>query len=267
MNIKEYLASGILEQYLLGELSPAEDREVEHLIVKFPEIRHECFILGDVFEKMCLQTGIEPPSELKNQILQEIGGTISVKVVAPEKPVRPTNYLALVAFITPFLGLLVAAWLAYTYQQDNKSLKEQIAGLHVQISQLDAEKKQLNTRIDQLSQDIQIMNSPEFKPVDLWGQPIAPQAHVRLFWNQETQDIFLKTDHLPTPETAKQYQLWAIVRRVPVSLGSFDIPEDGSPIRMTGVTNAVAFFISLESSGGADIPTPGSIFVSGSVPR
>jgi cell division protein FtsB len=267
MNIKEYLASGILEQYLLGELSPAEDREVEHLIVKFPEIRHECFILSDVFEKMCLQTGIEPPSELKDQILEEIGGTVPVKVVVPEKPVRPTNYLALVAFITAFLGLLVAAWLAYTYQQDNKSLKEQIAGLYVQISQLDAERKQLNTRIDQLDRDLHIMNSPEFKPVDLWGQPIAPQAHVRLFWNQETQDIFLKADHLPTPETGKQYQLWAIVRRIPIGLGSFDIPEDGSPIRMTGVTNAVAFYVTLESSGGADKPTPGAIFVSGSVAR
>ena len=41
MNIQEYIASGILETYFLGELSSAEQAEVEKNVAEYPEIRAE----------------------------------------------------------------------------------------------------------------------------------------------------------------------------------------------------------------------------------
>ena len=47
MNIKEYIASGILEAYLLGGLTAAEAGEVEAYVKQYPEIRAELKKLYD----------------------------------------------------------------------------------------------------------------------------------------------------------------------------------------------------------------------------
>ena len=52
MNIKEYIASGILEAYLLDEVTPQERMEVERLLARYPELKAtnsgaaERFIIG-----------------------------------------------------------------------------------------------------------------------------------------------------------------------------------------------------------------------------
>ena len=41
IDVKEYIASGILELYVAGELSPEENLEVQHYAIQYPEIRKE----------------------------------------------------------------------------------------------------------------------------------------------------------------------------------------------------------------------------------
>ena len=265
MNIKEYISSGILEQYLLGELTAAEEKEVEVLMTRYPEIRQEYFTLADTFEKMSLQTAQEPPSELKDRIMNEIGGIPPVKSPPSDRFVKPSNNLVLALGIASLVGLLIATIFAATCIQSKKSLNEQITGFNAEIDRLESDNQQLTDRLDQLSQDLQIMGSPEYNQVNLNALPIAPQAYARVFWNQQTQDIFLKADHLPAPEASKQYQLWAIVNNNPVSIGVFDIPADSSLIRMTGAANASAFAVTLEARGGVQSPTLDAMYVIGNV--
>ncbi len=264
MNIKEYISSGILEQYLLGELTAAEEKEVEVLMTRYPEIRQEYFTLADTFEKMSLQTAVEPPSELKERIMNEIGGIPPVKPQS-DRFVRPSNNLVLALGIASLVGLLIATVFAVNCIQSKKSLNDQVAGFNAEITRLESDNQQLTDRLDQLGQDLQIMGSPDFRQINLNALPIAPQAYARVFWNQQTQDIFIKADHLPAPEASKQYQLWAIVNNNPVSIGVFDIPADGSLIRMTGVANASAFAVTLENQGGVQSPTLDAMYVIGNV--
>ena len=197
--------------------------------------------------------------------MNEIGGMPPVKPSPSDRFVKPSNNLVLALGIASLVGLLIATIFAFTCIQSKKSLNEQIAGFNAEIDRLESDNQQLSARLDQLGQDLQIMGSPEYRQINLNALPIAPQAFARVFWNQQTQDIFLKADHLPDPEASKQYQLWAIVNNSPVSIGVFDIPNDGSLIQMTGVANASAFAITLEAQGGVQSPTLDAMYVIGNV--
>ena len=41
MNINDYISSGILEQYVLGDISPQEKKEVECMSHIYPELQEE----------------------------------------------------------------------------------------------------------------------------------------------------------------------------------------------------------------------------------
>ena len=51
MDIKEYISSGILESYVLGNASEQERREVECISSIYPEIRQELDALSRSLEK------------------------------------------------------------------------------------------------------------------------------------------------------------------------------------------------------------------------
>jgi anti-sigma-K factor RskA len=266
VNIKDYIESGILEQYLLGELSPIEEKEVEKLMAQHPEIRQEYFTLADTFEKMSLQTGVEPPSELKDLIMDAVGGSkASRNQSTQDNSSRPTNNLLYFAGIVAITSLLIAAGIAYMCRQSKAVLSSEITNQQSQIETLNNDKQLLTARVNQLAEDLRIMGSPEYNQVNLNGLPLAPQAFAQVFWNQSNQEVYLKADHLPEPAVGKQYQLWAIVNNAPVSMGVFDLPTDNQLLRMSTVANAVAFAITLEPQGGVDSPTLEAMFVIGNV--
>ena len=69
MNIAEYIASGILEQYVSGTASPQEMREVECMSHIYPEIKLEIVEMQSAFEAIAMAEAKTPPAFLKNKIL------------------------------------------------------------------------------------------------------------------------------------------------------------------------------------------------------
>ncbi|AFK02132.1 hypothetical protein Emtol_0981 [Emticicia oligotrophica DSM 17448] len=66
MNPQEYIASGILESYILGFASEAEQKEVEHYTHIFPEIS---LALNDLGELINVQfSGKTPPPNVRERI-------------------------------------------------------------------------------------------------------------------------------------------------------------------------------------------------------
>ncbi|MBK8506503.1 MAG: anti-sigma factor [Saprospiraceae bacterium] len=266
MNIKDYIESGILEQYLLGELSPIEEKEVEKLMAQHPEIRQEYFTLADTFEKLSLQTGVEPPGELKDMIMESVGGAKPSRTQSTQdNSSRPTNNLIFFAGIVAIISMLIAAGVAYMCKQSKTELSSQISNQLSQIETLNNDKLLLTARVNQLAEDLRVMGSPEYNQVNLKGLPLAPQAFAQVFWNQSNREVYLKADHLPEPAVGKQYQLWAIVNNAPVSMGVFDLPTSNQLLKMNTVANAAAFAITLEPQGGVESPTLEAMFVIGNV--
>ena len=54
LNIKEYIESGVLELYVMGKLSEAENREVEQNIAQYPEVKAEVDAIEAAIEEYAM---------------------------------------------------------------------------------------------------------------------------------------------------------------------------------------------------------------------
>ena len=72
MDIKEYIASGILEQYVLGTISEQELLTVEQMAATYPEIKEEILSISYVFEKLAIENAIAPDETIKPFIMATI---------------------------------------------------------------------------------------------------------------------------------------------------------------------------------------------------
>lgn len=72
VNLHDYIATGILEKYVLGLASPQEITEVEHLRRLSPEIRTELTEIEKRMERMLMDTPVQPPVTAFHQIVQRL---------------------------------------------------------------------------------------------------------------------------------------------------------------------------------------------------
>ena len=77
MNVSEYIASGILEVYLLGELPAAEQAEVETIAARHVEVRDELTRIEATYEALASQLPVSPRPGLRDEILANVTGRAS----------------------------------------------------------------------------------------------------------------------------------------------------------------------------------------------
>ena len=69
MNIEKYISSGILESYVLGELSEKECAEVENNLRQYPELRNELARIEDTQEALLMASAAEPRPAVKKKLM------------------------------------------------------------------------------------------------------------------------------------------------------------------------------------------------------
>ena len=72
MNIQEYISSGILELYVLDQLTSVSRQEVEAMRVKYPDVEAEIGHIESTLEKLAFSEAITPRAGLKDDILNKI---------------------------------------------------------------------------------------------------------------------------------------------------------------------------------------------------
>lgn len=277
MNTKEYILSGILESYILGGSTEQELREVECLTIIYPEIRDELKKLELSFEKFAHALAKDPPPDLKMKIISAIGNVAQIPVDSAVKPIsRPDveseskrNLPLLIKFaIAASVTLLVAVtalWIS-SVRKNNETqnrlitMDNETRALRDQVFRLEEDKK-LDERINSV-----LVHNATLK-INLSGTKLSPESDVKVYWNTETREVFLKVNILPPPETGKQYQLWAIVDEKPQDMGVFDLAAATARVLQMpyAVDNAAAFAITLEKKGGNPAPTLSAMYVIGNV--
>ncbi|RDC62188.1 cupin domain-containing protein [Adhaeribacter pallidiroseus] len=70
--ITEYTESGILELYILGELTPAEAEEVEQMATQHPAIRQELEVIQENLAQYALAHAVAPPALAKSLFLATV---------------------------------------------------------------------------------------------------------------------------------------------------------------------------------------------------
>ena len=72
MNTQEYIASGIIESYVLGVTTVGDSKEVEQLALEYTEIQMEIESVNSTFENYVMHYEKEPPAFLKDKIMAKL---------------------------------------------------------------------------------------------------------------------------------------------------------------------------------------------------
>lgn len=253
MNVQEYIASGIVESYVLGLASAEERAGFEQACAQYPEVLAARTAFEAALEKQAKENALPPPSGLKESVLAAIAAekktaaVVSLPSPAPKK-INWYRYAAAASLV------LLAGSLLYniTLLNQNRKLR----------SDRDASLAQLET----MNRDLQVLQqNPNIKMASMKGMPASPQSFATVYWDTTSQDVYLLINNMPKPASDKQYQLWAFLDGQPADMGVIEITEKPLQLyRLKKAQAAQAFAITLEKKGRADSSKPGGdVYVMG----
>lgn len=253
IDIKTYIESGILEDYLATNVSDQERREVECLSKIYPEIKAELDLLSEAIERHAFAHRVAAPAALKNKIMAQL----EFAEDAPSS--EETDEIPVVA-LNSSRPSFQWGWVAAA----------SVAALIGSAVYFNARLEMLNTTVAQQASELQQknelianVNNADNQFFTLKGVEKSPSSAVRVVWNVKTKEVRLNVLSLPTPTSDKQYQLWALVGGKPVDLGVFDVND--AMQKMKTIPQAEAFAVTLEKRGGSPTPHLEDLFVMGKV--
>ena len=254
MNVNDIISSGLLELYVTGAATKEEAVQVQQWAKQYPEVQQELDELQEALENYALSEVVEPSAAIKGKIFSRIQAEPKQQKVVPGNFKRKETVVyslpsyfkwAAAACIILLLGSLVLNYTFYNkYRDANSELEKQ-----QQIAQT------MHTEMD-------MMADKNAMPVVLKGTPHTPDAQARIYWMQNTGDVYVDPTNLPQTPSGMQYQLWAIVDGKPVDAGMITTSKGTYHIqKMKSFGKAQAFAITLEKAGGSPTPTMDQMYV------
>jgi anti-sigma-K factor RskA len=252
LNIKEYISTGVVESYVLGELSGKDLAEFEANIAAYPELREELARTETTLGQFAMRSAIHPASYVKMKVMSAASRPGS-KTTPAGKSLQMWQY-ATAASVTFALAAAIAA---YTFWSNWRTSEDNLAELRALNEQVAQDYDQVSGRLDKIESDLRIYGDPAFQKVVMKGTEGAPDALASIYWNKTTSETFLSIQHLRDLTREQQYQLWAIVDGSPVDMGVFDsfANAESGLLQMKNITNAAAFAVTIEPRGGKTAPS------------
>ena len=264
MDVKAYIESGILELYVAGALSEKENLEVYNLMLEHPEILQEVLDIESAVIKLTASVSQKDTSSLIDNIKNTLAlNGKDTKVITLSKP--KYNWLTYTGWAAT---IVMAAGLLWTVNQNNQ-LKTDIQVVETQKSQLEIEIEYAKTNLDKAKTLISVLRDENITEVPLAGQGNFATTHAKVYWDKETNRIFLDAEGLPEPPEGTVYQVWSLTLNplTPVSLGTIDnfTSDDNKIFEIENLNNSEAFGITLEPAGGSKTPTMEQLYTLGVV--
>lgn len=263
MNIEDYISSGILESYLLGELDERDGALVEQMIAKHPEIKKELEQLENTLEMIYHKTAVSPPGSLKDQVRSRLGLEASDRQ-DPKAIAKPSSHSSFRYAIAASVSIaIMASAMAFYFYSQWQSTKIQLQNLVAQHQQVAVDHQWVNQQLQTLQKEKEVLGNPEYIRILMQGTANAPSSLATVYWNDNTQEVYLNTQSLQKLPVDKQYQLWAIVEDKPIAIGVFSHSEQ--LLQMQSIDRATAFAVTVEPQGGSPTPTLETMQVIGSI--
>ena len=292
-NIQDYIESGILEQYVLGELSVAEQAAVEAQAASHSEIREELQQVQETLGFYAEAHAVTPPAGMRERVLTNVLAQIAAP--APSSALRadvdavaqanhrpaPTETVvrsigsaaapapvarsvwAMAASVALILSLAGNALFYSRWQNASSELvaKQNDQARFAQTSQV------VERQLGDLRQENEVLRNDEFKAVALAGTKTAPSARARVLFNAATHKVYVDVRSLPALPAGKQYQLWALDKGKPVDAGVLTAATaTGEGIQhMKDIASAQTFAMTIEPAGGSVNPTLSTMTVVGNI--
>lgn len=262
MDVKEYIASGILELYIAGVLSEKENLEVHTLALEHAEIQIEIEAIEASI--LTLSKTVSPGLPLGFDIVkQKINVDGASKVINLKKQdINWSWYLGWAA------SLLLALGFYWMYTQ-NQNLKSQIEVVEQENISLEQRIADSDASLEKSKDLLNTIRDKDISVVALGGQSVSPTSYAKAYWNQTEQKVYIDAQGLPEPPDGFVYQVWSLKMSplTPTSIGLLEnfTSDDNKVFMLTNTNESEAFGITLEPAGGSDSPNLEQLYTLGVV--
>ena len=273
MDIKEFIASGILEHYVLGLTSEEEAQQVQAYAEQYPEVRKELDAIELALADFADANAVSMPEGLAKKILNNLDDSgkgeeqsTSTKAQPNSEKGGSSNREVIWSWLLGIL-FLAAVVLAFFFYNKGQQEAQKASTVQIQYAQLEENCASKDREIQLLKDQLAVIRRKGNQVIFLASDSLE-NIIANVHYNPSNQEIHLDVEQLPAVAEGKQYQLWAIVegQANPIPMDVFDAPVDGILFKKLDdfIEKVQVFAVTVEDTGGSDIPTF-PIFVSGKV--
>lgn len=262
MDKKQYIESGILELYVYGLLSETENLEVSQMAKEHKDIEDEIISIEKAIVN--LSTSFSPFLSADNfeKIKAELDFKYS-KVIALNPINTWSKYVGWAAAVL----LLVGIGYQYTQLSENQN---QIASIEKEKMSLQDTLVNLKGKNKQTLTALTVIRDTKNTVINLSGQAVSPKSNAKIYWNKETEVVYVDAAGLPEPPKGMVYQIWSLKLQpqlTPTSIGLLSefSANTGKIFAVEKTGDAEAFGITLEPAGGSKSPTMEQLYTLGKV--
>ena len=296
-NFQDYIESGILELYALGELPAAEQAAVEAQAASHPEVRAELAQVQAALGFYAEAHAVAPPAGMRERVLSHVTAQLAAPAARPgtalradvdalltapvaaapragEAVIRPMTSAPVVTpssrsnwAVAASVALLLSLGANLLLYSNWKNANAQVVALENNQARFANTSQVVEKKLGDLRQENQVLRNDEFHAVALAGTKAAPAAKARVFFNAATHNVYVDVRSLPALPAGKQYQLWALDHGKPIDAGVLTAATaTGEGLqRMKDIASAQTFAMTVEPTGGSAGPTLSTMTVVGNI--
>ncbi len=239
---KEYiLKEGLLEKFLLDDLTSDEAKAVGLAISNDADLKQQFLQLEADFERMALENAIAPPTRVKEKLQKSLETNTDNESI-------PKTWLWLAAGLA-LLFALTTFWMYSKWQSAQNTLdtlQNQTVVMQERLDLLEENYELTNNRL-------QIINSPNTIPFVLTGNEKAKDSRAVAYVNHNNKLVVVNPRGLPVLPQNQTYQMWSDVDGEMINMGL--LPTDKDLVTLKYIDHAESLNITIEPAGGNDHPT------------
>lgn len=271
MNITDIIDSGDLELYVYGVLDESEMSHIADLSQSHPTLKKEIIAIEESILNLTASFSPNITSDLHQKIKKqlEVKGSNAreqakqTKVVKMKSKSNVASYLGWAAAIALLFGI------GYLYQKQN-AIENQIVTVENEKEKLNEAVAAAENKNKETKEALDIVRDAKNTIVTLGGQAVAPTSYAKVYWNKETQVVYVDAAGLPEPPEGMVYQVWSLKLSpilTPTSIGLLDNfkSDENKIFAVSNTGDAEAFGITLEPAGGSPTPTMEQLYTLGKV--
>jgi hypothetical protein len=144
-DVKAFIESGILELYVLGDVTPAEKQQVEAMVQNHPVVKAELEEMEKALESYAFANAIQPSENQRNKILNSLVTNLADDSTFKSKkeeativamPAPQTNNFYKYAFAASVALLIGSAVGIYNLNSQLQQKKEELVAMNTQTNVL-----------------------------------------------------------------------------------------------------------------------------------
>ena len=258
---REYIESGILELYVFGRLSDAENAEVAAMAEKHEDVKAEIVSIEKAVISLSYSVAPYLSAENYEKIRQKLIEKHSGVVQMPARKSGMSQYMGWAAAVVLLLGL------GFQYYKYNEVVQE-VEAQTIQRSKYEQLLAVTQKDKQQVENTLAIVRDKFSRTIQLEGQQVSPESFAKVYVNDNKKEIYVDVAGLPEPPAGKVYQVWALKLDplTPTSIGVIDNKNENRGIlKVENFDEAQAFGITLEPAGGSVSPTLDQLYTLGKV--